>query len=189
MDSQNNRFETLKDIFKDVKNILEKINNYGFFQRLFAWKKLLKEDSTKLDSKLDDLQDIIGDLRVKFNRLDDYDEVKTENETLKKKITTIETTSDNNKKELDKKRIQYDTMTTNIENRERKKEEQEEIERDELEAERKKTWQGHETNVSEFIRRECVKYDIQYVGPQVFFYQENPEVQHTVYHISHILFE
>jgi chromosome segregation ATPase len=189
MDSQNNRFETLKDIFKDVKNILEKINNYGFFQRLFAWKKLLKEDSTKLDSKLDDLQDIIGDLRVKFNRLDDYDEVKTENETLKKKITTIETTSDNNKKELDKKRIQYDTMTTNIENRERKKEEQEEIERDELEAERKKTWQGHETNVSEFIRRECVKYDIQYVGPQDFPDRKKPEVQHTVYHISHILFE
>ena len=178
MDSQSNSFETLKDIFKDVKNIFEKIKNYGFFQRLFglfAWKKLLKEDSTKLDSKLDDLQDIIGDLRVKFNRLDDYDEVKTENETLKKKITTIETTSDNNKKELDKKRIQYDTMTTNIENRERKKEEQEEIERDELEAERKKTWQDHETNVSEFIRRECVKYDIQYVGPQDFPDRKKPD--------------
>ena len=83
MDSQNNRFETLKDIFKDVKNILEKINNYGFFQRLFAW-PLLKKDSKKLDSKLEDVQDIIGDIRIKYNHLDDLDKVKIENDKLNK---------------------------------------------------------------------------------------------------------
>ena len=99
MDSQNNSFETLKDVFKDLKNILEKINNYGFFQRLFAW-KLLKNDSAKLDSKIEDIQDIIGDLRVKFNSLDDLEEVKTANENLKKKLTIIETTLDDKKKSL-----------------------------------------------------------------------------------------
>ena len=174
MDSQNNRFETLKDFFKDVKNILEKINNYGFFQRLFAW-KLLKNDSTKLDSKLEDIQDIIGDLRVKYNRLDDLDEVKTENETLKKKLTTIETTLDDKKNNLAKKMNQYDTMITNHENRLTQKEEQEEIERDELEAERRISWQTHESNVSEFIQSECVKYDIQYVGPQDFPDRKKPD--------------
>ena len=174
MDSQNNRFETLKDFFKDVKNILEKINNYGFFQRLFAW-KLLKNDSTKLDSKLEDIQDIIGDLRVKYNRLDDLDEVKTENETLKKKLTTIETTLDDKKNNLAKKMNQYDTMITNHENRVTQKEEQEEIERDELEAERRISWQTHESNVSEFIQSECVKYDIQYVGPQDFPDRKKPD--------------
>ena len=174
MDSQNNRFETLKDFFKDVKNILEKINNYGFFQRLFAW-KLLKNDSTKLDSKLEDIQDFIGDLRVKYNRLDDLDEVKTENETLKKKLTTIETTLDDKKNNLAKKMNQYDTMITNHENRLTQKEEQEEIERDELEAERRISWQTHESNVSEFIQSECVKYDIQYVGPQDFPDRKKPD--------------
>ena len=174
MDSQNNRFETLKDIFKDVKNILEKINNYGFFQRLFAW-KLLKNDSTKLDSKLENIQDIIGDLRVKYNRLDDLDEVKTENETLKKKLTTIETTLDDKKNNLAKKMNQYDTMITNHENRLTQKEEQEEIERDELEAERRVSWQTHESNVSAFIQSECMKYDIQYVGPQDFPDRKKPD--------------
>ena len=64
MDSQNNRFETLKDIFKDVKNILEKINNYGFFQRLFAW-PLLKKDSKKTVMRYlkDSNQEVIKELQ------------------------------------------------------------------------------------------------------------------------------
>ena len=174
MESQNKYFESLKDIIKDIKNIFDRINNYGFFQRLFAW-KLLKNDSTKLDSKLENIQDIIGDLRVKYNRLDDLDEVKTENETLKKKLTTIETTLDDKKNNLAKKMNQYDTMITNHENRLTQKEEQEEIERDELEAERRISWQTHESNVSEFIQSECVKYDIQYVGPQDFPDRKKPD--------------
>ena len=167
MDSQNNSFETLKDIFKDLKNILEKINNYGFFQRLFAW-KLLKNDSAKLDSKIEDIQDIIGDLRVKFNSLDDLDEVKTANENLKKKLTIIETTLDDKKKSLAKKMNQYDTMITNYENRLTKKEEQEEIERDELEHQRRISWQTHEDEVSSFIRDKCLLYGIEYIGPEEF---------------------
>ena len=54
MDTQNNNFETLKETLKDVQNIFERINNYGFFQRLFTW-KILKKDSVKLNSKLDKL--------------------------------------------------------------------------------------------------------------------------------------
>ena len=41
-----------------------------FFKDYLPW-KLLKKDSTKLDSKLEDLQDIISDLRQKFNSHDD----------------------------------------------------------------------------------------------------------------------
>ena len=47
MDTQNNNFETLKETLKDVQNIFERINNYGFFQRLFTW-KILKKDLTIL---------------------------------------------------------------------------------------------------------------------------------------------
>ena len=45
-------FDTLKEVLRDFRNFADKIANYGFFQRLFAW-NLLKSDSKKLDSKLD----------------------------------------------------------------------------------------------------------------------------------------
>ena len=59
MESQNKNFESLKDIIKDIKNIFDRINNYGFFQRLFAW-KILKKDSIRLNSKIDDLKEQIS---------------------------------------------------------------------------------------------------------------------------------
>ena len=174
MDSQNNRFETLKDIFKDVKNILEKINNYGFFQRLFAW-KLLKKDSTKLDSKLEDLQDIISDLRQKFNIHDDLNNVKIENDNLKKEITTYENTIDGEKKKLADAQNKYHNMITSQEKRQEKKEEEEKDKHEQLEADRKVSWQTHESEVSAFIQSECMKYDIQYIGPQDFPDRKKPD--------------
>ena len=174
MDSQNNRFETLKDIFKDVKNILEKINNYGFFQRLFAW-KLLKKDSTKLDSKLEDLQDIISDLRQKFNIHDDLNNVKIENDNLKKEITTYENTIDGEKKKLADAQNKYHNMITSQEKRQEKKEKEAKDKHDQEEADRKVSWQTHESDVSAFIQSECMKYDIQYVGPQDFPDRKKPD--------------
>ena len=124
MDSQNNRFETLKDIFKDVKNILEKINNYGFFQRLFAW-KLLKKDSTKLDSKLEDVQDIISDLREKLNRLDDLNDLKDkiakkddDLKDLREKNTKFESTIGVEKQKLVDAQNKYHIMITKHEDKE-----------------------------------------------------------------------
>ena len=174
MDSQNNRFETLKDIFKDVKNILEKINNYGFFQRLFAW-KLLKKDSTKLDSKLEDLQDIISDLRQKFNSHDDLNNVKVENDNLKKEITTYENTIDGEKKKLADAQNKYHNMITSQEKRQEKKEKETKDKHDQEEADRKVSWQTHESEVSAFIQSECMKYDIQYIGPQDFPDRKKPD--------------
>ena len=174
MDSQNNRFETLKDIFKDVKNILEKINNYGFFQRLFAW-KLLKKDSTKLDSKLEDLQDIISDLRQKFNSHDDLNNVKIENDNLKKEITTYENTIDGEKKKLADAQNKYHNMITSQEKRQEKKENEAKDKHDQEEADRKVSWQTHESEVSAFIQSECMKYDIQYIGPQDFPDRKKPD--------------
>ena len=174
MDSQNNRFETLKDIFKDVKNILEKINNYGFFQRLFAW-KLLKKDSTKLDSKLEDLQDTISDLRQKFNRHDDLNNVKIENDNLKKEITTYENTIDGEKKKLADAQNKYHNMITSQEKRQEKKEKEAKDKHDQEEADRKVSWQTHESEVSAFIQSECMKYDIQYIGPQDFPDRKKPD--------------
>ena len=174
MDSQNNRFETLKDIFKDVKNILEKINNYGFFQRLFAW-KLLKKDSTKLDSKLEDLQDIISDLRQKFNSHDDLNNVKVENDNLKKEITTYENTIDGEKKKLADAQNKYHNMITSQEKRQEKKEKEAKDKHDQEEADRKVSWQTHESEVSAFIQSECMKYDIQYIGPQDFPDRKKPD--------------
>ena len=174
MDSQNNRFETLKDIFKDVKNILEKINNYGFLQRLFAW-KLLKKDSTKLDSKLEDLQDIISDLRQKFNSHDDLNNVKIENDNLKKEITTYENTIDGEKKKLADAQNKYHNMITSQEKRQEKKEKEAKDKHDQEEADRKVSWQTHESEVSAFIQSECMKYDIQYIGPQDFPDRKKPD--------------
>jgi hypothetical protein len=174
MDSQNNRFETLKDIFKDVKNILEKINNYGFFQRLFAW-KLLKKDSTKLDSKLENLQDIISDLRQKFNSHDDLNNVKVENDNLKKEITTYENTIDGEKKKLADAQNKYHNMITSQEKRQEKKEKEAKDKHDQEEADRKVSWQTHESEVSAFIQSECMKYGIQYVGPQDFPDRKKPD--------------
>ena len=174
MDSQSNSFETLKDIFKDVKNILEKINNYGFFQRLFAW-KLLKKDSTKLDSKLENLQDIISDLRQKFNSHDDLNNVKVENDNLKKEITTYENTIDGEKKKLADAQNKYHNMITSQEKRQEKKEKEAKDKHDQEEADRKVSWQTHESEVSAFIQSECMKYGIQYVGPQDFPDRKKPD--------------
>jgi len=174
MDSQNNRFETLKDIFKDVKNILEKINNYGFFQRLFAW-PLLKKDSKKLDSKLEDVQDIIGDIRIKYNHLDDLDKVKIENDKLNKENTTYQNTIDSEKKKLVDAQNQYHIMTTShakTVQQEKDKEEQKKIDE---ENDRKVSWQTHESEVSAFIQSECLKNGIEYIGPQAFPDRKKPD--------------
>jgi hypothetical protein len=174
MDSQNNRFETLKDIFKDVKNILEKINNYGFFQRLFAW-PLLKKDSKKLDSKLEDIQDIIGDIRIKYNHLDDLDKVKIENDKLNKENTTYQNTIDSEKKKLVDAQNQYHIMTTShakTVQQEKDKEEQKKIDE---ENDRKVSWQTHESEVSAFIQSECLKNGIEYIGPQAFPDRKKPD--------------
>ena len=111
MDTQNNQYDSLKDIFKDLKNILEKISKYGFWRRLFAW-ALLKDDAKKLDSKLETIQDIIGDIRIKFKDLDDLDNVKSENEALKKKVTTFENTIESETKKLTDAQNKYHIMIT-----------------------------------------------------------------------------
>ena len=178
MEGQNNQFDSLKDIFKDTKNILEKIDSLkglqGFFKRLFAW-SWIKDDAKKLESKLENNQDIIGGIRIKFNDLDDLHKLKIENDDLKKEVTTFENTIAAETKKLDDARNQYDTRIANHENRLTKQEEQEEIERDELEAERRVSWQTHESNVSSFIQSECMKYDIQYVGPEDFPDRKKPD--------------
>ena len=181
MDSQNNRFETLKDIFKDVKNILEKINNYGFFQRLFAW-KLLKKDSTKLDSKLEDVQDIISDLREKLNRLDDLNDLKDkiakkddDLKDLREKNTKFESTIGVEKQKLVDAQNKYHIMITKHEDKVDKEEKRLEKERIDEENMRKVSWQTHESDVASFITNECMKYDIKYVGPQDFPDRKKPD--------------
>ena len=174
MDSQNNQFDSLKDIFKDLKNILEKISKYGFWRRLFAW-ALLKDDAKKIDSKLEDIQDIIGDIRIKFNDLDDFDKVKSENEDLKKKVTTFENTSAVEKKKLTDAQNQYHIMITSHEKQVQLKKDREEQEKIDEENDRKVSWQTHEANVSAFIQSECMKFGFQYIGPQDFPDRKKPD--------------
>lgn len=174
MDSQNNQFDSLKDIFKDLKNILEKISKYGFWRRLFAW-ALLKDDAKKLDSKLEDIQDVIGDIRIKFNDLDDFDKVKSENEDLKKKVTTFENTSVVEKKKLTDAQNQYHIMITSHEKQVQLKKDREEQEKIDEENDRKVSWQTHEANVSAFIQSECMKFGFQYIGPQDFPDRKKPD--------------
>ena len=174
MDSQNNQFDSLKDIFKDLKNILEKISKYGFWRRLFAW-TLLKDDAKKIDSKLEDIQDIIGDIRIKFNDLDDFDKVKSENEDLKKKVTTFENTSAVEKKKLTDAQNQYHIMITSHEKQVQLKKDREEQEKIDEENDRKVSWQTHEANVSAFIQSECMKFGFQYIGPQDFPDRKKPD--------------
>ena len=46
---------------------------------------------------------------------------------------------------------------------------------DQEEADRKVSWQTHESEVSAFIQSECMKYDIQYIGPQDFPDRKKPD--------------
>jgi len=174
MDTQNNQFDSLKDIFKDLKNILEKISKYGFWRRLFAW-ALLKDDAKKLDSKLETIQDVIGDIRIKFNDLDDLDNVKSENEALKKKVTTFENTIESETKKLTDAQNKYHIMITSHGERIEEENHKEEQKRINEEKDRKVSWQTHESIVSSFIQNECMKFGFKYIGPEDFPDRKKPD--------------
>lgn len=174
MQINENSFEILREVFKDVGSFLEKINNYNFFQRLFAW-SLLKNEAKKIDNKLEDIQDVITDIKIKLKKNDDYEDVKLKNAVLTKKLTTIEANLDLKKENLAKKMNQYDSFITKHENRIQQKEEDEEKNRINLEADRRNSWQTHESNVSSLIQSECLKYDIEYVGPSDFPDRKKPD--------------
>ena len=81
MDSQNNYFDTLKEIIKDVKTTFDIINDYGFFQRLFAW-NVIKKHIIKINSKIDNSSDTISNIQTQLSRLD---ELKKNEATILKK--------------------------------------------------------------------------------------------------------
>ena len=174
MQTNDNSFEILREVFKDVGSFLGKINNYNFFQRLFAW-SLLKNEAKKIDNKLEDIQDVITDIKIKLKNNDDYEDVKLKNVKLSKKLTTIEANLELKKENLAKKMNQYDSFITKHENRIQQKEEDEEKNRINLEADRRNSWQTHESNVSSLIQSECLKYDIEYVGPSDFPDRKKPD--------------
>ena len=81
MDSQNNYFDTLKEIIKDVKTTFDIINDYGFFQRLFAW-NVIKKHIIKINSKIDNSSDTISNIQTQLSRLDELKKTVEENKTL-----------------------------------------------------------------------------------------------------------
>ena len=174
MDSHNNSFESLNDTFKDVKNFFDKINNYGFFQRLFAW-KILKNESNELKIKLDDLSDDINNIQSNLKDFKKLEKVEEERDDLKEQVIGYQNTIEDKKKNLTDKMNNYDSMITRHEKRQDKKEEEEKDKHEQLEADRKVSWQTHESDVSAFIQSECMKYDIQYVGPQDFPDRKKPD--------------
>ena len=174
MDSQNNSFESLNDTFKDVKKFFDKINNYGFFQRLFAW-KILKNESNELKIKLDDLSDDINNIQSNLKDFKKLEKVEEERDDLKEQVIGYQNTIEDKKKNLTDKMNNYDSMITRHEKRQDKKVEEEKYKHEQLEADRKVSWQTHESDVSAFIQSECMKYDIQYVGPQDFPDRKKPD--------------
>ena len=167
-------FDTLKEVLRDFRNFADKIANYGFFQRLFAW-NLLKSDSKKLDSKLENTQDIIGDIKMMYTHLDDFDKIKDENEVLKKQVTTFENIINTEKKKLIDAQNQYHIMITSHGKTVQQEKEDEEQRKLDEENDRKISWQTHESDVSTLIQSECFKYDIKYVGPSDFPDRKKPD--------------
>lgn len=178
MESQNNQFDSLKDIFKDTNNILEKIDSLkglpGFFKRLFAW-SWIKDDAKKLESKLENNQDIIGGIRIKFNDLDNLHKLKIENDDLKKEVTTYENTIAAEKKKLTDAQNQYHIMTTSHEKRVQQEKDKEEQKKIDEQNDRKVSWQTHESNISSFIQNECIKFGFKYIGPEDFPDRKKPD--------------
>ena len=174
MDSHNNSFESLNDTFKDVKKFFDKIYDYGFFQRLFAW-KILKNESNELKIKLDDLSDDINNIQSNLKDFKKLEKVEEERDDLKEQVIGYQNTIEDKKKNLTDKMNNYDSMITRHEKRQDKKEEEEKDKHEQLEADRKVSWQTHESDVSAFIQSECMKYDIQYVGPQDFPDRKKPD--------------
>jgi len=181
MESQNKYFESLKDIIKDIKNIFDRINNYGFFQRLFAW-KILKKDSIRLNSKIDDFSEILSNIQLQLSRLDELKKneaviSKKDNEImeLRDEVTKYRTTKEERRKAFDKKMSDYDNYVSRAEEKKQREEDEEERVRVENENLRKISWQTHESDVANFITNECIKYAIKYVGPEDFPDRKKPD--------------
>ena len=181
MDTQNNNFETLKETLKDVQNIFERINNYGFFQRLFTW-KILKKDSVKLNSKLDNFPEIIGNIQLNLGRLNDLKKsedtiIKKDDEIrqLRDSVTKFETTSEERRKAFDRKMADYDGYMARAESKKQSEDLEKERQRIEHEDLRKVSWQTHELDVANFITNECNNYGIKYIGPQEFPDRKKPD--------------
>ena len=120
MDTQNNNFETLKETLKDVQNIFERINNYGFLQRLFAW-NLLKKEANELIDSLEELSDLSNNLSNNDDKLTDLKNINEKinsdlkiqvdgNLSLREKIATIEATREDRKKKYESKMKDFDDM-------------------------------------------------------------------------------
>tara|TARA_B100001758_G_C18382212_1_gene597894 strand:+ start:548 stop:1705 length:1158 start_codon:yes stop_codon:yes gene_type:complete len=174
MDSQNNYFDTLKEIIKDVKTTFDIINDYGFFQRLFAW-NVIKKHIIKINSKIDNSSDTISNIQTQLSRLDELKKneatiLKKDNEIkqLRDEVTKFRTTKEDRRTAFDKQMAKYDNYVARAESKTQKEEDEKEKARVENENLRKVSWKNHEDDVANFITNECIKYGIKYVGPEEF---------------------
>ncbi len=174
MDSQNNYFDTLKEIIKDVKTTFDIINDYGFFQRLFAW-NVIKKHIIKINSKIENSSDTISNIQTQLSRLDELKKneatiLKKDNEIkqLRDEVTKFRTTKEDRRRAHDKQIAMYDNYVARAESKTQREEDEKEKARVENENLRKISWQTHESDVASFITNECIKYGIKYVGPEEF---------------------
>ena len=132
MDNTKSEIYSLKNISKNFKDFLNRIKDYGFFQRLFAW-KLLKNEANDLLNTLDNLSDLINELSNNNEKLNDSlnnnEKLKTDlqeennkNSTLREELAKLEATREDRKKSYESKMKEFDDMVTRVNEREKQKE-------------------------------------------------------------------
>jgi|TARA_B100001964_G_C14187214_1_gene579218 hypothetical protein len=178
MDNTKSEIYSLKNISKNFKDFLNRIKDYGFFQRLFAW-KLLTNEADNLFNTLDNLSDLINELSNNNEKLNDSlnnnEKLKTDlqeennkNSTLREELAKLEATREDRKKSYESKMKEFDDMVTRVNEREKQKEDDKEKNRQDIENQRRISWQTHEDDVSSFIKDQCRIYGIEYIGPEEF---------------------
>ena len=178
MDSFKSNIYSFKSNIKNFKDFLNKIKDYGFLQRLFAW-NLLKKEANELIDSLEELSDLSNNLSNNDDKLTDLKNINEKinsdlkiqvdgNLSLREKIATIEATREDRKKKYESKMKDFDDMISREHDRKKNEENEKEKAKQDLENQRRISWQTHEDEVSSFILDKCLLYGIEYVGPEEF---------------------
>tara|TARA_B100000989_G_scaffold196084_1_gene148084 strand:+ start:3240 stop:4409 length:1170 start_codon:yes stop_codon:yes gene_type:complete len=178
MDSFKSSIFSFKNTVKNLKDFFNKIKDYGFFQRLFAW-NILKNEANEIVNSLEELSDLSNNLSNNDFRITEFKDMNEklnlelknhvkDNVSLREQLASLEATREDRKKKYETKMKDFDDMISREHDRKRNEEEEKEKLKQDQENQRRISWQTHEDEVSSFIRDKCLAYGIDYIGPEEF---------------------
>ncbi len=178
-------YENLRFFFDEIKKI-------GFWQRLFAWKRvrtlsyeafvefeLLLEDSRNLKILENSTELVKKDnenLKGSNYKLEgEVQSYKKENEALRKENTVLEQTVEGKMKEYDKNITNVNVLTANMETDRQKMNKEREEDISKRFALQKLTWLKHEEDTKTTIREICRKHIIEYIDREQVPFKGKPD--------------